>query len=260
MNILNYLIQIKRTKVLFTLFILSFSIILSFKKSLILSNQLIDNTLIKLGFILRDININGISSVKRKEIIDNIVYYKCSNLFCIDLEQTKNRLKTIGWIKKVNITLVIPDKLKILVEEEVPKYIYFAENLFYLLNEKGEIISQSESINKKYKNLLLLSGERANKKLNELSLILSGSPLLAKKITKAKLVSDRRWSLLYSSNITIDLPEKNAKEVFRKVQEIDEKYGLLSNKLSKIDLRIKDRMIINLDMNKNFIKESKYEY
>ena len=66
--------------------------------------------------------------------------------------------------------------------------------------------------------------------------------------------------MLYSSNITIDLPEKNAKEVFRKVQEIDEKYGLLSNKLSKIDLRIKDRMIINLDMNKNFIKESKYEY
>ncbi len=257
MNILNYLIQIKKTKVLLILFILSFFSIFIYKKSLILGNKLIDDTLIKLGFILKDLDINKIDSIKEKEIFDNIVYYKCSNLFCINLEQTKNKLKTIGWIKGVNLTLVIPDKLKVLIEEEVPKYIYYEENLFYLLNKEGKVITQYENVNKRYENLLLLSGEKANKKLEELSFIFSGSPSLAEKITKARLVSDRRWSLLYSSNITIDLPEKNAKEAFRKVQEIHDKYGLLSNKLRKIDLRIKDRMIIKLDMNRNFIKESK---
>ena len=39
--------------------------------------------------LLKDLDINKIDSIKEKEIFDNIVYYKCSNLFCINLEQTK---------------------------------------------------------------------------------------------------------------------------------------------------------------------------
>ena len=161
------------------------------------------------------------------------------------------------WIKKVKISLILPAGLKISIEEQKPKYILVEKNIFKLLNSDGKLITKVEKVKEKYKRLLFLSGKRASEKIKELSFILSGSPKLAKRITGAKLISDRRWALVYMSNIEIELPEKNAKEIFSKIEEIHEKYGLLSNRLKKIDLRIKDRMIIKLKMNEVVIKESK---
>ncbi len=44
----------------------------------------------------------------------------------------------------------------------------------------------------------------------------------------------------------IELPENNPEAAFIKINELNEKYGFLSNKLEKVDLRVKDRMIIKL--------------
>ena len=51
----------------------------------------------------------------------------------------------------------------------------------------------------------------------------------------------------YLKNTIIDLPESNPEKAFYKVAELDKKYGLLLNKLKKIDLRVNDRMIIQLE-------------
>ena len=216
-----------------------------------------DKSLISLGFVLKETKVEGLVSLTEKDIIDKIVYNNCFNLFCVNLKETKSSIKELDWIKKVKISLILPTSLKISIEEQKPKYIFVEKNIFKILNSDGKLITKVDRVKEKYKRLLFLSGKRASEKIKELSFILSGSPKLAKKITGAKLISDRRWALVYMSNIEIELPEKNAKETFRKIEEIHKKYGLLSNRLKKIDLRIKDRMIIKLKMNEVVIRESK---
>ena len=71
------------------------------------------------------------------------------------------------------------------------------------------------------------------------------------------MISKRRWALIISNNITIDLPEKNPAEAFKKLDFLDKKFGFLSDKLKIIDLRVKDRMIIKLNVGDTNFKESK---
>ena len=62
--------------------------------------------------------------------------------------------------------------------------------------------------------------------------------------------------LKHSSNIIIELPEDNPSKAFYKIVELENKYGLLNKRLKKIDLRISDRMIIQLKNKSELLKEN----
>ena len=77
-----------------------------------------------------------------------------------------------------------------------------------MLNSQGKKIETINSSKNVYENLLVISGNNVVDKINDLKAILNTSPDLAEKITSAKLISDRRWSFVYSYFTTLDLPEK----------------------------------------------------
>ena len=86
--------------------------------------------------------------------------------------------------------------------------------------------------------------------------IFSVGTSISEDIKEATLVSSRRWSLKHSSNIIIELPEDNPKKAFYKIVELENKYGFLNERLKKIDLRISDRMIIQLKNKSELLKEN----
>ena len=94
-----------------------------------------------------------------------------------------------------------------------------------------------------------------NKIFNLLN-IFSVSTVISENIKEATLVSSRRWSLKHSSNIIIELPEDNPSKAFYKIVELENKYGFLNERLKKIDLRISDRMIIQLKNKSELLKEN----
>ena len=148
-------------------------------------------------------------------------------------------------------------ELKINIYEEEPKFILDNGDLAFLINSQGKKI-ETISYNKNlYQDLVVISGENVIAKINDLRDILNTSPDLAKKITSAKLISNRRWSLVYSYLTTLDLPENNPEQAFRKLALLNKRYGILSDRLKKIDLRVKDRMIIKFNINNFSFNESK---
>ena len=126
----------------------------------------------------------------------------------------------------------------------------------YLLNSEGEVIANIEKKSKSFSNLVILQGENVASKIDDLKVILKHSPDLAKKVTSARLISNRRWSLVVSYYTTLDLPEKNPELAFKKLDALNKRFGLLSDNLKIIDLRVKNRMIIKLKVDDNFYKES----
>ena len=79
---------------------------------------------------------------------------------------------------------------------------------------------------------------------------------VSNEIKEATLISSRRWSLKHSFDITIELPEINPGKAFFKIVELQEKYGFLSDKIEKVDLRISDRMIIQLKNTKTILEKN----
>lgn len=255
----NILIDINRNKFRSALiiFILLVIIMFVYKPRAVFDNKYIDSILIELGFSVKEIDIIGLKNVNKNQIIKRISYYDCFSLLCINLKETKKNLEQISWINSVSINLVLPSILKIKINEEHPSFVLKGESNFVILSKQGKEIEKREFLNTKFANLLILEGKEVKNNIYSLMKILDTSPVLAKDITNARLISKRRWSLKHDSNIIIDLPELKPEEAFKKISDLNKKYGLLSNKLEKIDLRINNRMIIKMKTQDNLYKESK---
>ena len=242
-------------KILFISFLLLLSTILFFPDNFLQVSKV--NKLIKdLGFELNHIQLVGNKRVLKEEIIKKIVFKGCDNLFCVDLKQSKNEIEKDNWVRSAKLKYSLPSKLSVVIEEEEPTFLLKETENIALLNFEGKKIQDIEMISNDYKNLLVLSGDGVKNQIINLLDIFSISTSVSENIKEATFVSSRRWSLKHSSNIIIELPEDNPSEAFYKIAELEKKYGFLNERLKKIDLRISDRMIIQLKNKKDLLNEN----
>ena len=255
MKKLFIILKINMKKILLISFLFFISITLFFPEYFLKLDKV--NELVKnLGFELNYIQVLGNKTVARDDIIKKVVFKNCDNLFCVNLKQSKNEIEKNNWIKSAKLQYSLPSKLFIVIEEERPTFLLKENENITLLNLEGKKIQDIKIISKDYKNLLVLSGDGVENKILNLLNIFSVSTAISENIKEATLVSSRRWSLKHSSNIIIELPEDSPSKAFYKIVELENKYGFLNKRLKKIDLRISDRMIIQLKNKSELLKEN----
>ena len=250
-----FILKINIKKILLTLFLLLISTVLFFPEYLLKLEKV--NKLVKnLGFELNYIQVLGNKTVSKEDIVNKVVFKNCDNLFCVNLQQSKNEIEKNNWVKSAKLRYSLPSKLFIVIEEEKPTFLLKENKNITLLNLEGKKIQDIKIISKDYKDLLILSGDGVENKILNLLNIFSVGTVISENIKEATLVSSRRWSLKHSSNIIIELPEDNPSKAFYKIVELENKYGFLNERLKKIDLRISDRMIIQLKKKSELLKEN----
>lgn len=65
----------------------------------------------------------------------------------------------------------------------------------------------------------------------------------------ANFISGRRWNLILDdirNGITIKLPEENIEAAWKKLVKLDETKGIFKRKLTIIDLRLPDKVVVKL--------------
>ena len=249
------ILKINIKKILLTSFLLLISTVLFFPEHLLKLEKV--NKLVKnLGFELNYIQVSGNKTVSKEDIVNKVVFKNCDNLFCVNLKQSKNEIEKNNWVKSAKLKYSLPSKLSIFIEEENPTFLLKENKNISLLNLEGKKIQDIKIISKDYKDLLILSGDGVENKIFNLLNIFSVGTVISENIKEATLVSSRRWSLKHSSNIIIELPENNPSKAFYKIVELENKYGFLNERLKKIDLRISDRMIIQLKNKSELLKEN----
>ena len=248
------ILKINIKKILLTLFLLLISTVLFFPEYLLKLEKV--NKLVKnLGFELNYIQVLGNKTVSKEDIVNKVVFKNCDNLFCVNLQQSKNEIEKNNWVKSAKLRYSLPSKLSIVIEEEKPTFLLKENKNITLLNLEGKKIQDIKIMSNVYKDLLILSGDGVENKILNLLNIFSVGTVISENIKEATLVSSRRWSLKHSSNIIIELPEDNPSKAFYKIVELENKYGFLNERLKKIDLRISDRMIIQLKNKSELLKE-----
>ena len=255
MNKIFIILKINIKKILLISFLFLISTILFFPEHFLKLDKV--NQLVKsLGFELSYIQVSGNKTVSKDDIIKKVVFKNCDNLFCVNLKQSKNEIEKNNWVKSAKLQYSLPSKLSIIIEEEKPTFLLKENKNIALLNLEGKKIQDIKIISKDYKDLLILSGHGVENKIFNLLNIFSVGTVISENIKEATLVSSRRWSLKHSSNIIIELPEDNPSQAFYKIVELENKYGFLNKRLKKIDLRISDRMIIQLKNKSELLKEN----
>ena len=200
-----------------------------------------------LGFNINDIIVSGRHHTDKQELEKTIGITRGDNIMELDLNELKQKLEKLPWIRKVNLQRTyFPNILQIDIQERDVKSIWQFENNFYPIDSEGNIID-SEYI--PTAPLLLIVGAGAPENIKDLMLSIQDDPEIFKRIKVANFISKRRWNVVLDdveNGITIKLPEDNIKQAWQKLLELNKSVGLLKRKLTIIDLRLKGKVIVRL--------------
>ena len=215
---------------------------LNFNKFSNLSSDLIQEYSNKYKYNLNKIEVVGITSLNKDEILIFFTKFKNKSIFLVPVKEISNKIKKNKWIQEVNIRNDYKNTLTVNIKEETPIGIYENNNQKILFSNNLAIL-EILGKNHNYKNLISFYGE--NSIINSKYLISKIDQDIKKMIQSAIFIENRRWNIRLKNKITLKLPEKNLEEAIANYKKI---YSNLSNKDLKdieiIDLRIPNQAII----------------
>lgn len=229
------------------------SIIITIKTNYI-SRKLLDlgtefyNYTAAIGFTVDDIVISGRQKTTREDILKALNISREDNILSLDLNELKQRLEELPWIRNADLRRsYLPNILQIDIRERRVSSIWQLDNKFHPIDTEGNVI------NAPYRPTgpkLLIIGKGAPEHITELLDSITDDKDIYKRIKVANFISGRRWNIILDDvehGITIKLPEKNVAKAWKKLLKLNTTEGLLKRKLTIIDLRLPDKVIVKLE-------------
>lgn len=202
----------------------------------------------QLGFTIDDIIVRGHKRTSIQDIANIITNTRQDNILEQDLDEIRYQIEQLPWVKNAIIKRsYFPNVIQIEIEEHDVKSLWQLNEKFHPIDENGQVI---EAPFTPTKPILLIVGTGAPEHINELLSIIDDGSEIFKRIKAANYISERRWDIILDSiesGITIKLPEKGVKEAWEKLKKLNESKNILKRKLTKIDLRLKGKVIIKLE-------------
>ena len=160
-----------------------------------------------LGLILKDIYLEGQRYTPREQIIEKINLEEGQPIFSISLDEIKEDLENLNWVKEASIERHLPSTIHIKIIEKEPAAIWQNKGHLALIDYDGTVISKEHLSD--FKNLPIVVGEDANLYVGKVIKTLSSKPDLFKKISAVIRIGGRRWNVKMDNNVEILLPEEN---------------------------------------------------
>ncbi len=83
-------------------------------------------------FEIRKIVVDTDGPAKKSEILEGVKYLKGENLFVTDLDEVRSAVEKNPWVAHAIVSRVLPDTISIRYEEQKPRAILSADNMYYL--------------------------------------------------------------------------------------------------------------------------------
>ena len=201
-----------------------------------------------IGWGLDDITLEGRQKTSVTDVMQVVELQRGDNILEINLQEVRDRIKSLPWVKDVTvIRRYFPNIIHISIKEKTVKSIWQYKNEFYPIDEDGQII-ETEYVPQK--NILQIIGEGAPENLNNLLQIIEPDKELFSRLKAANFISKRRWNLIFDDvehGITVKLPEEDVAAAWKKLVKLDKTRGILKRKLTLIDLRLKNKVVVRLN-------------
>ena len=200
------------------------------------------------GWGLDDVTLEGRVKTLKKDVLQVINLKRGDNILEIDLKEVCDKVKTLPWVKEASVSRrYFPNVIHISIREKEIKSIWQYKNEFYPIDEDGKII-ETEYVPQK--NVMQIIGEGAPEHFNELFKVVSKDKELYERLKAANYISGRRWNLIFDDvekGITVKMPEEDFAAAWKKLVKLDKTKGILKRKLTFIDLRLKNKVIVRLN-------------
>lgn len=204
------------------------------------------------GWGIDDVTLEGRYKTSKEDILRVIELKRGDNILNINLKDICDKVKTLPWVRNATVSRrYFPNVIHISIREKKVKSIWQYKNEFYPIDEDGKII-ETEYVPQK--NILQIVGEEAPQHINALLKIIEKDEELFSRVKVANFISKRRWNLTFDdvlNGIIVKLPEKEVDKAWKKLVKLDKTRGILKRKLTFIDLRLKNKVIVKINNNDN---------
>lgn len=210
----------------------------------------------KAGFEVKSVEILGMKEVDELKVYNMIFESKDLSMPMVDLEKIRQDIIKNGWVEDVRVTRRLPDTLVIEVIERKPAAVWQHDGKYSLIDSNGIILEDVAQANAF--GLPLIGGEGANKKMNQLSILLDEAPALKPQVIGAKWVGNRRWDIMFKTGETLSLPEgdKLAADALLNFAKMDGIRRLLGQGIVRFDFRDPKRAYLQMKSKDNDTDEA----
>ncbi len=199
----------------------------------------------RLGLRVRDVLTQGRQRTSRPELTQALASYEGQYILAVDLQAVRQRLERLPWVRRATVKRLLPSTLLVRLEEHQPAALWRGPEGLRLIGRDGEAIPIEDL--RAFRDLPLLYGDRAPAKAAALYRLLRSQPELARRVTGAALIGDRRWDVFIDGRTTVRLPEIEPEKAWRLLAREQQRSRILERAIDAVDLRNPGWIVLRLN-------------
>ena len=200
-----------------------------------------------LGFKIDDIVITGRDKTAKQDILNALQLSRETNILNLDLRDLQQKVEQLPWVRHAVVKRrFFPNIIQIDIRERQVQSIWQLDHKFRPIDGDGNGIEADYTPDHP---ILLIVGEGAPENITALMKSITDDQNIFERIKVANYISGRRWNIVLDdveNGITVKLPEKHIDEAWKKLLKLNTTQGLLKRKLTIIDLRFPNKVIVKL--------------
>ncbi len=199
---------------------------------------------VEAGLTVNDVVVQGRGRTSGDEILAALGATRGTPMLEISPAAAKTRLEALPWVRSASVERLLPDTLFVEVTERQPLALWQRKGKLELIDREGIVIPVPSL--EPFSDLIILVGDDAPKAAPALLDMLASEPALQPHVSAAVRVGGRRWNLKLDSGIDVALPEDNVGAAWHQLAQLDRTDGLLKRDILKVDLRLPDRLVLQV--------------
>lgn len=196
------------------------------------------------GFRIVNIALTGNKHLNREEILSIAGVTGWTSMLFLDVADMRARLLANPWVGEATVQKLYPGDLLITVTERQPYALWQKAGRVGVIASDGTVLEPY--VAQPLVGLPLVVGVGAEARAKDFLNLLDRYPSIRDQVRAAILVAERRWNLRLKNGIDIRLPEDDPAAALDRLIALDRDKKLLSRDLAAIDLRLADRITVQL--------------
>jgi cell division protein FtsQ len=196
------------------------------------------------GFRITTVAINGRKQLSQDEILAIGGVNGRSSLLFLDAIAVRDRLKGNPWIADATVIKYFPSGLQIDIVERTAFALWQQSGKLSVIADDGAVLEPY--VSRRFLSLPLVVGKGAETHARDFLALLARYPQVNVVTRAAIYVGERRWNLRTKDGLDIRLPETDVGNALSTLSRLDKEDRLFSRDIVAIDMRLPDRLTVQL--------------